>query len=65
VKELFVKHSYIIDRYKMDKYLLKRKAPDVPEEMNWKEEIHYNPCKRKLIEKYHSHIKECKTKLLG
>nr|XP_051178678.1 uncharacterized protein LOC127293152 [Lolium perenne] len=42
----------------MDRYLLKRKAQDVPEELNWKEEIQYDPGKRKLIEKYHPNLKE-------
>jgi hypothetical protein len=42
----------------MDRYLLKIKAQDVPEELNWKEEIQYDPGKRNLIEKYHPNLKE-------
>ena len=42
----------------MDRFLLKRKADDVLEELNWKEEIQYDPGKRKLIEKYHPNLKE-------
>ena len=44
----------------MDRYVLKRKAPsqDVPDDMNWKEEIQYDPGKRKLIENYHPNLKE-------
>jgi hypothetical protein len=49
---------YIMDRYTMVIYLLKRKATDVSEEMNWKEEIHYVASKSKLIEKYHPDLKE-------
>jgi hypothetical protein len=35
----------------MDRFVVKRKrtSQDVPEEMNWKEEIQYAPGKRKLI----------------
>jgi hypothetical protein len=36
----------------------KRTSQDVPEEMNWKEEIQYAPGKRKLIEHYHPNLKE-------
>ena len=44
----------------MDKFVLKRKAPsqDVPGDLNWKEEIQYDPGKRKLIEHYHLNLKE-------
>jgi hypothetical protein len=44
----------------MDRYLTKRKASsqDVPGDMNWKEEIQYDPGKRKLIEHYHPNLKE-------
>ena len=44
----------------MDKFLLKRKAPsqDAPEDMNWEEEIQYDPGKRKLIEHYHPNLKD-------
>ncbi|XP_044386084.1 zinc finger MYM-type protein 1-like isoform X2 [Triticum aestivum] len=44
----------------MDKFLLKRKASsqDVPEEINWEEEIQYDPGKRKLIEHYHPNLKD-------
>ena len=44
----------------MDRFLLKRKATsqDVPENLNWKEEIQYDPGKRKLIEHYHPNLKE-------
>jgi hypothetical protein len=45
----------------MDKFVVvKRKATsqDVPEELNWKDEIQYDSGKRKLIEKYHPNFKE-------
>ena len=43
----------------MDRFVLKRKSPsqDVPD-MNWEEEIQYDPGKRKLIEDYHPNLKE-------
>ncbi|PNT70200.1 hypothetical protein BRADI_2g07593v3 [Brachypodium distachyon] len=44
----------------MDKFLIKRKAPsqDASENINWKEEIQYDPGKRKLIEHYHPNLKD-------
>jgi hypothetical protein len=35
----------------MDKHLLKRKEVYVLEDLNWKEEIQYDPEKKKLIKK--------------
>ena len=54
-----MKYLFIICRYIMDRYVLKRKAPsqDVPDDMNWKEEIQYDPGKRKLIESYHPNLR--------
>ena len=44
----------------MDRFVIKRKASsqDVPEDINWKEEIQYDPGKRKLIGTYHPNLKE-------
>jgi L-ascorbate metabolism protein UlaG (beta-lactamase superfamily) len=49
----------------MDKFITKRKAisQDVLEEMNWKDEIQYDPGKIKLIEKYHPNLKEIVYKM--
>ena len=43
----------------MDRFVVKRKASsqEVPEDMNWKEEIQYDPGKRKLIESYHPNLR--------
>ena len=44
----------------MDKFLLKRKVTSqvTPEDINWEEEIQYDPGKRKPIEHYHPNLKD-------
>ena len=44
----------------MDKFLLKRKVTSqvTPEDINWDEEIQYDPGKRKPIEHYHPNLKD-------
>jgi hypothetical protein len=43
----------------MDRYVFKRKAPSQnPDDVNWEEEIQYDPGKRKRIEEYHPDLKD-------
>jgi hypothetical protein len=53
----------------MDRFVLKRKAPSAPSpamDMNWEEEIQFDPGKRKSIEQYRPNQKDVvRRKILG